>query len=62
MSAECKTYLLFQSTPPVREATTVSLPLSSLRAEFQSTPPVREATRRLSKMETIYIGFNPRLP
>ena len=53
--------IAFQSTPPVRGATThVILPFVSIL--FQSTPPVRGATPILPPFVPVLLYFNPRPP
>ena len=54
---------LFQSTHPVRGATTVVGFVRSPPCRFQSTHPVRGATRRIIPCAAFYTcNFNPRTP
>ena len=53
---------VFQSTPPLREATSEMCKLSAVLFLFQSTPPLREATRRKDRCMSCPHHFNPRLP
>ena len=51
--------LKFQSTPPIREATSWCLAYMTT-LEFQSTPPIREATSTYGQYYTLYrhiLGF-----
>ena len=51
----------FQSTPPVKAATTADL-LFGWVVKFQSTPPVKAATRKLLMVFKVTNYFNPRRP
>jgi len=52
---------IFQSTHPVRDATTVRL-LNMRLALFQSTHPVRDATQNDKQIYINKGNFNPRIP
>ena len=55
-------HVLFQSTPPLREATPVGTEASPGLALFQSTPPLREATERFFKEGLRYRLFQSTPP
>ena len=54
--------IIFQSTPPSREATSRHLGFARVGRRFQSTPPSREATCRAIRRSMWMTYFNPRLP
>ena len=62
VAAILPTILLFQSTPPKREATKAAGNSCSPYCRFQSTPPKREATRAVPFRHNCKPCFNPRLP
>ena len=57
-----KTMRVFQSTRPIRGATSCALKLSSTRMVFQSTRPIRGATVFSTPHTSPGVNFNPRAP
>ena len=53
---------IFQSTPPVRVATSQIMTAVPWVLRFQSTPPVRVATRTIAAHTDTWAYFNPRHP
>ena len=53
--------LTFQSTPPVKAATSTEIVLSPA-VKFQSTPPVKAATSCIVRISYYCMYFNPRRP
>ena len=58
----CGFSALFQSTPPVKAATSVFCGFFRVSAEFQSTPPVKAATIWAICFSGDDSYFNPRRP